>query len=86
MDALKLLALRQQCSDSTILRCVIVVPEELQKALQMGGWLCAAIRIAAEVMPVVLSDDERKQLADATRLQADGQARSRKPEKTRHPA
>jgi hypothetical protein len=85
MDALKLLALRQQCSDATLLRCVIVVPEELRKALQMGGWLCAAIRIAGELMPVVLTDDERKQLADATRLQADGQARSRKPEKTRHP-
>ena len=67
------------------LRCVIVVPEELRKALEMGGWLCAAIRIAGEVIPVVMTDDERKQLADATRLQADGQARSRKPEKTTHP-
>ena len=85
MDALKLLALRQQCSDATILRCVIVVPEELRKALQMGGWLCAAIRLAGELMPVVLTDDERKQLADATRLQAHGQARTRKPEETRHP-
>jgi hypothetical protein len=85
MDALKLLALRQQCSDATLMRCAIVVPEELRKALQMGGWLRAAIRISGEVMPVVLTNDERKQLADATRLQADGQARSSKPEKTRHP-
>jgi hypothetical protein len=86
LDALKLLALHQQCSDASLLRCVIIVPEELRKALQMGGWLCAAIHIAAAVMPVGLSNDERKQLADATRLQADGQARSRKPEKTRHPS
>jgi hypothetical protein len=85
MDALKLLTFRQQSSNVRQLTCIIVVPEELREQLQGGGWLCTAIRMAAKVTPVVLLDDERKLLADAIRRQADGQARSRKPEKTRHP-
>jgi hypothetical protein len=85
MDALKLLTFRQQCSDARRLRCIIVVPGELREQLERGGWLCTAIRMAANLMPVVLLDDERKLLVDTIRRQADGQARSRKPEKARHP-
>jgi len=85
MDALKLMALRYQCPDAKRLKCLIIVPQEIQEQLKGKSWLCAAMNIAADLMPVVLSDDERELLADTTRRQADGQARSRKPEKTRHP-
>jgi hypothetical protein len=57
MDALKLLALRQQCFDAKQLSCIIVVPEELREQLERGGWLCTAIRVAAKLTPVVLLDN-----------------------------
>ena len=77
MDALKLLALYHHCPAAKRLRCVIIVPEELRKQLERDGWFCVALRMAAEIMPIALSDVERKLLADATERQADGQARAR---------
>jgi hypothetical protein len=78
MDALKLMALCRQVPDAKRLRCFIIVPEELRNQLAREGWFCVALRMAAEIMPIALTDHERKLLADATQRQADGQSRSRK--------
>jgi len=80
MDALKLMALCRQLADAKRLKCLIVIPQELEKQLKREGWFCAALTMAGDVLPVDLLDDERKLLADTTQRQAEGQTRSRKRE------
>lgn len=79
LDALKLVTMRGQTPDPSRLRCLLVVPEELAGRLAGEGWFSVAIQASAELVPVVLSDDERGRLFEATRLQAAGQARSPRP-------
>lgn len=78
LDALKLVTMRSQAPDPSRLRCLLVVPDELAARLLSEGWFSVAIQASAELVSVTLSDDERRRLAEATRLQAAGQARSPK--------
>ena len=75
MDALKLLSVRNAVNDSLQLRCLLIVPEELEKQLRADNWLSEAIRQAAEVVTVRLSDGLLKQLRETVKLQGAGQAR-----------
>lgn len=79
LDALKLVTMRGQTPDPRRLRCLLVVPDELAGRLAGDGWFSVAIQASAELVSVTLSDDERRRLVEATRLQAAGQARSPKP-------
>jgi hypothetical protein len=83
LDALKLLALRHSLPNVQHIRFILVVPEELKSQLQGDGWFPIAIRLAAEVFPVALLEDERRRLNEATALQAKGQARVRRVGKDR---
>jgi hypothetical protein len=83
MDALKLLALRHALPDKNDVRCLLVVPEELIGRLEGDGWFPAALHLAAEIVPVALSGSERKKLGDATRQQAQGQARTKRARRDR---
>ncbi len=78
MDAFKLLSLRNAVSTPNLLRCLLIVPEELQRQLQGKGWLPLAIHQAAEVVTVKLTDDQCQQLREAVERQGTGQARTRK--------
>ena len=80
MDALKLLSLRNAVTDPILLRCLLIVPEELEKQLLTDNWLSVAIRQAAEVVTVRLSDDLLNRLREAVELQGAGQARRIKTE------
>jgi hypothetical protein len=76
MDALKLTALRHALPEGYPLRCLLVVPKELKGKLKGDGWFPLALGLAAEIVPVALLADELKRLGDASRLQAQGQARA----------
>ncbi len=79
MDALKLLALRNALPDVNHIRCFLVVPEELNDKLAGGGWFPTALRLATEIVPVDLLEDEKKELVSASARQArDWQARTKK--------
>jgi len=78
MDAFKLLSLRDAVTDPNRLRCLLIVPEELDQQLQTDGWLPLAILKAAEVIAVRLTDGQRQKLREAVERQAAGQARTRK--------
>lgn len=78
LDALKLVTMRSQAPDPSRLRCLLVVPDELAGRLVGEGWFNVAVQASAELVSVTLSDDERRRLVEATRLQAAGQARSPK--------
>ena len=82
-DALKLLALRNSLPDEKQIRCLLVVPEELAGRLEGDGWFPVALHLAAEIVPVALSESERKKLGDATGLQAQGQARTKRARRDR---
>ena len=84
MDALKLMVLCRQLAELKRVKCLFVVPQELEKQLKREGWFCAALMIAGDVVPVELLDDERRLLTDTTQRQADGQARSHKREQVGH--
>ena len=75
LDALKLLSLRNAVNDPLLLRCLLIVPEELEKQLLTDTWLSVSIRQAAEVVAVRLSDDLLTQLRETVKLQGAGQAR-----------
>lgn len=81
MDALKLLALRDAIPDGKRIRCLLVVPEELVARLKGDSWFPLALRLAAEIIPVALLDDERDRLGEASRLQGLGQARTKRTSK-----
>ena len=83
MDALKLLALRDALPGGNHVRCFLVVPEELIGRLRGDGWFPSALRLASEVVPVALLEGERKSLSDASMLQAQGQARTKRARKDR---
>ena len=74
-DALKLMALQRAMSEGRRMRCLLVVPKALLPALEGEGWLPEALRLAAEMTPVALLAEERQQLVEASRRQAQGQAR-----------
>jgi hypothetical protein len=78
MDALKLLALQHALPDGSQVRFLLVVPEELTGCLVGDGWFPAALRLAAEIVPVALLQGERERLRNACRLQGQGQARTKK--------
>ncbi len=83
MDALKLLALRDAFPDGSRLRCLLVVPREQKIRLEGDGWFPVALHLAAEIVPVPLLGGERKRLKNASRLQAQGQARTKRARKGR---
>ena len=82
IDALKLVALRQSLPIGPRVRWLIVVPEELYVQLQSGGWFTEALRLV-EIVPVALTDIERRKLSKATDRQAEGQSRQAKTKKGR---
>jgi len=75
MDALKLLGLRHALSSSQDIRYLLVVPDELAQSLRGDGWFPAAISMAAELVSVTLTPEEREKLRQASAQQAQGQAR-----------
>ncbi len=77
-DALKLLALRNTLPDGKEIRCLLVIPKELAGRLEGDGWFPAALHLAAEIVPIALSGGERKKLEEASRRQAEGQARTKR--------
>ena len=81
-DALKLIALKHYLPRHSRLRWLLVVPEELYVQLQAGSWFTEALRLV-EVMPVALTDIERRKLSEATDRQAQGQARRAKTKRER---
>jgi hypothetical protein len=83
MDALKLLAIQQALPAGNHVRYLLVMPEELMSRLEGGGWFPVALRLAAEIIPVNLMENERRELMDASRRQAEGQARTKKARKDR---
>jgi hypothetical protein len=82
MDALKLLALRHILHGRQI-RFLLVVSEKLIGPLESDGWLPVAIRFSAEIIPMALLASEQRRLAEATALQAQGQARTARAGKDR---
>lgn len=78
MDALKLLALNHSLPAGSHVRFLLVVPEELVDRLKGGSWFPVALRLAAEIVPMALLDSERQKLGDAAKLQAQGQARTKR--------
>lgn len=75
MDALKLTSLRNAVKDPKRLRCLLIVPEELDRQLQSDNWFSVSIHQAAEVVTVKLSEDQLEKLRRAVELQGAGQAR-----------
>jgi hypothetical protein len=82
MDTLKLLALRDAVKGYSI-RCILVVPDELKNQLTGNGWFPVAIQNVAEIVSVNLSESEKMKLNDASRLQAQGQAHTKRISKDR---
>lgn len=82
-DALKLLALRNALPKGKQIRCLLIMPKELAGRLDGDGWFPAALHLAAEIVPIPLSESELKKLHKATRLQSQGQARTKRTEKDR---
>jgi hypothetical protein len=78
MDAFKLLSMRNAVKGTKRMRCLLIVPEELYPHLQAKGWLPEAIRQAAEVMAVKLTDVQHQKLKVVVNHQGSGQARLRK--------
>jgi hypothetical protein len=75
MDALKLLGLRHAISSNQSARYLLVVPDELAHSLRGDGWFPAALSMAAELVSVALTSEEREKLHRASARQAQGQAR-----------
>lgn len=75
MDALKLLGLRHALSSVANARYLLLVPDELVESLRGDGWFPAALSLAAELVSVTLTPEEREQLHQASARQAQGQAR-----------
>ena len=82
MDTLKLLSLRKALEGNNV-RCLMVVPEELGRELAGDGWFPTALRLNTEIIPIGLLEHEKKRLAAASKLQAEGQARTRRDGKDR---
>lgn len=78
-DALKLLAIRHALPPGQCVRSLLLVPEELVLRLSGDGWFPLALRTAAEVVSVTLTDAERTLLQGASNQQAEGQSRTRQP-------
>ena len=83
MDAFKLVALKHFLPSESQIRWLLVVPEELSVQLQTGSWFSEALRLI-EVVPVKLTDIERRKLSEATDRQAQGQARGAKTKRERN--
>lgn len=75
MDALKLLGLRHALSSVENARYLLLVPDELVEHLRGDGWFPAALSMAAELVSVTLTSEEREKLQQASARQAQGQAR-----------
>jgi hypothetical protein len=56
----------------------MIMPNELAKQLQGGGWLVTSLRQAVEIVPVSLLDAELISLKAAALAQSDGQSRARR--------
>lgn len=76
-DALKLMALQHAIPSGKRSRCMLLVPDELVARLEGDGWFPHALRVAAEIVSVPLTDSEREHLLAASDQQALGQARTR---------
>ncbi len=76
-DALKLLAIQHALPAGKQLKCLLLVPEELVPRLSGDGWFPLALRVAAEIVSVPLTESERLQLLAASDQQALGQSRTR---------
>ncbi len=77
MDTLKLLSLRKALEGNSV-RCLMVVPKELEDELMGDGWFPTSLRLNTEIVAVVLPESEKKRLATASKLQAEGQARTKR--------
>jgi hypothetical protein len=80
-DALKLLAIQHALPAGRHVRCLLLVPDELVPRLNGEGWFPLALRTAAEIVSVPLTESERTLLLAASAQQADGQARTRRVQK-----
>lgn len=78
MDALKLLGLRHALASIHNARYLLIVPDELAESLRGDGWFPAALSMAAEIVSVALTPEEREKLHQASARQAEGQARARR--------
>ena len=76
-DALKLFAIRHALPAGQHVRSLLLVPDELVARLNGEGWFPLALRTAAEIVSVPLTEAERTLLQDASAQQAEGQARTR---------
>ena len=76
-DALKLLAIRHALPSGQHVRSLLLVPDKLVARLNGEGWFPLALRTAAEIVSVPLTEAERTLLQDASAQQAEGQARTR---------
>jgi len=76
-DALKLLALQHALPAGKRLKCFLLVPDELVPRLNGDGWFPLALRVAADIVSVPLTEAERQQLLTASDQQALGQSRTR---------
>jgi len=76
-DALKLLAIQHALPAGRHVRGLLLVPEELVARLNGEGWFPLALRTAAEIVSVPLTEAERMLLQDAAAQQAEGQSRTR---------
>lgn len=65
MDVLKLTSLRSAAVEPNRLRCVLIIPEELEGQLTAKDWLSAAIRQAVESEIVKLTNGQRQMLKEA---------------------
>ncbi len=77
-DVLKLTALRSAANDPNRVRCLLVIPTELDRQLQGSDWLAVTIRKEVEVVAIELSDAQRQALTEAVQRQSSGQARTAK--------
>lgn len=75
-DALKLLSLQNALPHVQRVRCLLLIPEDVEQQLAGGGWFPLALRGAAELVSVPLTASERSELLGASALQAQGQART----------
>jgi hypothetical protein len=75
MDVLKLIAMRSASNTPGRVRCLFIIPEELNRQLQANDWLSATVRKEVEVIPIQLNDAQRQTLSEAVKQQSAGQAR-----------
>jgi hypothetical protein len=77
-DILKLISLKDEFGEDSSPCLLLVVPEDLGSQLEGSDWLSIVIRKTIRLIKVPLTDEQRHNLSDAVKLQAEGQAHSPK--------